>query len=255
MKPYIRSLVANQLERLGWDAPSKEPHFDKLLRPIILGLAASADEPTIVKHCLKLFDRITQTEDISPQLRTTASRARVKRGVDIDPDLRGIVFGTVARLGGEKEFEKLVHLHNNSKLTEEKTTLAAAITGFEQPDLILKSLKIIDSKEVRLQDVAYWIAYSFLNRHARQATWEWLKTNWNWLDKNLGSDLSFYRMPIYAARVYSDESFIKDYEAFFMPKMSPALERSYNQGMEMILWQSAWKKRSLSEIKTFFKAQ
>lgn len=252
MKPYIRELVAKQLERLGWDAPATEPHFDKLLRPIILGLAASADEPEIVKHCQKLFDRITQTEDVAPQLRETATRSRVKRGLDIDPDLRGTVFGTVARLGGEEEFERLVHLHNTSTLTEEKTTLAAAITGFEQPKLYKKALEMIDSKEVRLQDVSYWIAYSFLNRHARKETWHWLKTHWDWLDKNMGSDLSFYRMPIYAARVFSDETFVEEYKEFFLPKMRPALDRSYKQGLEMIGWQSAWKKRSLDEVKTFF---
>lgn len=252
MKPYIRKLVGAQLDRLGWDAPATEPHFDKLLRPIILGLAASADEPTVTKHCLKLFERISQTEDVSPQLRVTASRSRVKRGVDIDPDLRGVVFGTVARLGSDKEFDKLVQLHNNSTLTEEKTTLAAAITGFEQPHLYKKALEFIDSEHVRLQDVAYWVAYSFLNRHARTETWHWLKNHWGWLDKNLGSDLSFYRMPIYAARVFSKDSFVHEYKEFFLPKMSPALERSYNQGLEMIAWQSAWKKRSLEEVKHFF---
>lgn len=253
MKPYIRTLVTKQRERLGWDAPSKEPHFDKLLRPIILGMAASADEPEIVKHCIKLFNRISEAEDIAPQLRVTASRGRVKRGIDIDPDLRGTVFGTVARLGGEDEFERLVKLHHSALLTEEKTTLAAAITGFEQPKLYKKALELIDSKEVRLQDVSYWIAYSFLNRHARKETWHWLKTHWSWLEKNLGSDLSFSRMPIYAARVFSDESFIDEYKDFFLPKMNPTLERSYKQGLEMIQWQCAWKKRSLKEVKAFFK--
>lgn len=255
MKPYIRNLVAAQLERLGWDAPATEPHFDKLLRPIILGLASSADEPTIVKHCLKLFDRISEAEDVAPQLRETTTRSRMKRGVDIDPDLRGTVFGTVARLGGQAEFDKLVKMHHSSLLTEEKTTLAAAITGFRQPKQYKQALELISSKEVRLQDVSYWIAYSFLNRHARKDTWLWLKDNWDWLDKNMGSDLSFYRMPIYAARVFSDESFIHEYKEFFLPKMSPALDRSYKQGLEMIQWQSAWKKRSIDEVKTFFAAQ
>lgn len=253
MKPYIRTLIADQLKRLGWDAPAKEPHFDKLLRPIILGLAASADEPSVVEHCLKLFHRIEHTEDVSPQLRESASRSRMKRGIDIDPDLRGVVFGTVARLGKEEDFNKLVRMHNESTLTEEKTTLAAAITGFEQPELYEKALNMITSKEVRLQDVTYWIVYSFMNRHARRATWEWMKKHWGWLDKNLGSDLSFYRMPVYAARVFSDASFADEYKAFFEPHMSPAHERTYNQGLEMIAWQAAWKKRGLAPAKAFFK--
>ncbi len=254
MKPYIRELIASELARLGWDRKDNDSHFDRLLRPIILGLAASADEKEIVAHCKKLFASIDSADDVNPDLRTAATSKEVKRGADIDPDMRGVVFGTIARLGGEAEFNKLVAMHNRTTLSDERLTLSAAITGFEQPELIKRSLDMINSENVRLQDVAYWIAYSFLNRHAREQTWEWVKTNWEWLHENLGSDLSFYRMPIYVARVHSDTAFIEEYKAFFEPKLSPAMERSYKQGIEMLQWQSAWKERSLKEVQTFFKA-
>lgn len=255
MKPYIRKLVAPQLKRLGWERREDDTHFDKLMRPVILGLAASADEKTVVDRCLKLFSEIDDAHDLNPDLKVITDRSKVKRGIDIDPDLRGTVFGTVARLGGEAEFKKLLHLHNKSTLSEERVTLAAAITGFKQPDLIKRALDLIDTDEVRLQDVTFWLAYSFMNRHAKSITWEWMKEHWGWLHKNLGSDLSFYRIPIYSARVFSNKSFIDDYKAFFEPLMSPALERSYNQGLEMLTWQTAWRTRALHEIKTFFQAK
>lgn len=255
MKPYIRRLVKLELKRLGWNRKKGDSHFDLLLRPIILGLAASADDPAIVKHCQTLFASISNVEQVAPDLRATASTTKVKRGIDIDPDLRGTVFGTVARLGGAAEFDKLLALHNASTLSEERTTIAAALTGFQQPELVARALKLINSDVVRLQDVAYWIAYSFLNRHGKQQTWEWLKDNWSWLQKNLGTDLSFYRMPIYAARVFSEPDFVPEYKTFFKSKMSPALDRSYKQGLEMLEWQIAWKHRALKEIKNFFKNQ
>lgn len=255
MKPYIRTLVGPQLKRLGWKRKPGDSHFDLLLRPIILGLAASADEPSIIKKCKELFAKIGDVEDVAPDLRTVAARSKIKRGIDIDPDLRGTVFGTIARLGGETEFNKLLKLHNESALSEERTTIAAALTGFTQPKLIKRALNLIDSDDVRLQDVAYWVAYSFLNRHGRGQAWDWLKDHWQWLHKNLGADLAFYRMPIYVARVYSDETFIKEYSRFFEPKMSPALERSYKQGLEMLEWQSAWKARALKEVNQFFIAR
>lgn len=255
MKPYIRELVSNELKRLGWERKKSDTHFDQLLRPIILGLAASADEPDIVKHCHKLFSSISDVEQVAPELRVATSNSRVKRGIDIDPDLRGTVFGTIARLGGKAEFDKLLKLHNAATLSEERTTIAVALTAFSQPELIKRSLDLIDSEDVRLQDVAYWIAYSFLNRHAKQLTWEWLKDQWGWLHKNLGTDLAFYRIPIYAARAFSDPAFVTEYEKFFKPKLSPALERSYNQGLEMLSWQIDWKHRALPEVKTFFESQ
>lgn len=254
MKPYTRILVHTELERLGWHRREDDSHFDQLLRPIILGMAAAADEQWVVEKSQDLFAKIHDPDEVAAELRTVATNKEVKRGADIDPDLRGVVFGTVARLGGDDEFEKLVKMHNESTLADERLTLCAAITGFKQQELIAKSLSMIRSDNVRLQDVAYWLAYSFLNRFARDQTWGWLKSNWEWLHENLGHDLSFYRMPIYVARVHSDRAFLHEYQTFFQPKLSPAMDRSYKQGIEMLQWQSAWKERDLKEIKAFFKA-
>jgi puromycin-sensitive aminopeptidase len=254
MKPYSRSLIKDELGRLGWDRKDNDSHFDLLLRPIILGMAAAADEQWVLEKIDALFRSAHDAEDIAPDLRSPINNKQLKRGIDIDPDLRGVVFGNVARRGGKKEFDRLVTMHNESTLSDERLTLSAAITGFKQPELIEKALNMINSDAVRLQDVGYWIAYSFLNRHAKAQTWEWVKANWEWLHANLGSDLSFYRMPVYAARAFSDRKFIKEYEAFFKPKLSPALDRSYNQGLEMLQWQSAWKDRDFDQILAFFKS-
>lgn len=252
MKPYTRDLIGDELKRLGWEASADDSHFDRLLRPIILGQASVANDPDILKHCRKLFDNMDSPMDIHADLRESSTTSEVKRGIDIDPDMRGVVYGTIARTGDEKDFNKLLAMHNASNLSEERTTLAAALTGFKKPVLIKKALALIDTDAVRMQDVAYWIAYSFLNRHAKKLTWDWLKNHWSWLEENLGSDLSFYRTPIYVARVQHDESFLTEYEDFFKPKLSPALDRSYKQGLEILQWQSEWRKRDQKEVYRFF---
>lgn len=233
MKPYTRKLVAKQLKRLGWDKKPGESHLDSLLRPTILGMASQADEPAVCQAALKMFGEL-KTPD------------------DIEPDLRGVIYGTAARNGGKKEFDKLLKIHNASDSSEERTTIAAALTGFKQPELIGRALSYIDTDTVRLQDVSYWVAYSFMNRFARKDAWDWMVTHWGWLRKNLGSDLSFYRFPVYAGRAFSDQQFLKEYEAFFKKVMSPGLERSVKQGVEMVQWHAAWKKRDFKDIQAFF---
>lgn len=234
IKPYVRNLVAKQLERLGWDEKPTDSHFDTLLRPTILALAAAADESAVVKEALQRFADMNKPEDINP-------------------DIRGIVYGTAARLGGQAEFDKLWQLHNSSQNSEERVTLSGALTGFEHEDQIHQALAKITSPDVRLQDSMYWIAYSFSNRFAREQTWQWLKDNWEWLRKNIGDDLSFYRMPIYAARVQSDASFLIEFESFFNQHMNAAFERPIKQGIETIQWQSAWKERDLTALQNYFK--
>lgn len=233
MKPYVRSLVAQQLERLGWQKRESDSHFDQLLRPLILSMAAISDEQAVVDEALRRFEAMQQPEDI-------------------EPDLRAVVYTTAARLGDEKVFNKLLKLHNDTTSSEERVTLAMALTDFQQPELIQKALGLITTDAVRKQDVMYWIAYSFSNRFARNATWKWLTSHWDWLGEHLGSDLAFYRMPVYSARSYSDAAFLDEYKQFFDGVMQPALERSVKQGVEMIQWQSEWRNRDLQAIKTYF---
>ncbi len=229
IKPLILKLTEKQLARLGFAESKSDSHFDKLLRPTILALAASADEPTVLDWCRTSFDKAVSSESIHP-------------------DLRSIVFTTVARSDNATVFDKLLAFHNATDLSEERTVIAAAMTAFEDNKLIQKALGLITTKTVRRQDAMYWVAYSFMNRHAKRAAWQWMRDNWTWLDKELGSDLSFYRTPIFAARSFSDEAFKKEYEDFFAKRTQPALERSIKQGAEILEWQTAWRQRDLKQL-------
>lgn len=253
MKPYIRNLTAKQLRRLGWEKKKNEAHFDSLLRPIILAMAAAADDPKITKKCLDLFSHMAASNELNPELTQSTLPKLTGLPNEIDPDTRGVIYGTVARLGGHDEFNKLLALHNATTNSEERTNIAAALTGFNQPELIDKALGLITTDAVRLQDVAYWVAYSFMNRFARDKTWLWLKDNWKWLEENFEGDLGFYRMPVFAARSYSSEDFREKFEEFFAKKRSPAFNRSIDQGLEILDWHISWRKRDLQAASAWFK--
>ncbi len=254
MKPFVINLVAPQIKRLGWDKKKNESHFDSLLRPIVLAMAAVADDPSVVAECHELFRKMHEPADVDPSLTHSALHTEMRRNIEIDPDMRGVVYGTIARHGAEPEFDKLLHMHNTTTNSEERTNIAAALTGFRQPELIERALELITTDTVRLQDVAYWTAYSFMNRFARNATWKWMENNWGWLEQNFAGDLGFYRMPIYAARSFSDPDFGKKYREFFESKRSPAFNRSIDQGLEIIEWHKAWRSRDLNSITKWFKS-
>lgn len=254
MKPFVIDLTASQVKRLGWEKNEDESHFDSLLRPIVLAMSAVAEEPSVVNKSKELFAKMHEPEDLDPAFTQSASPIQMKRGIEIDPDMRGVVYGTVARHGGEDEFNKLLEMHNTTSNSEERTNIAAALTGFRQPELIDRALALIPTKTVRLQDVAYWLAYSFMNRFAREKTWRWLQDNWAWLEKNFAGDLGFYRMPVYAARSFSDPNFLNEYKDFFESKRSPAFNRSIDQGLEILDWHTSWRDRDGAKILEWFKA-
>lgn len=237
MKPFIRQLVAGQLKRLGMEEAKDEPHLDTLMRPLIIGLAAGADDEAVV-NWLK-----------------AAYRDHLNATKPADPNIRGVMYSTVARLGGDEQYKELLGLYEKSNSSDEKLSLTAALTSFEQPEIHAKVLKLITSDTVRLQDISYWTAYSFMNRYSRAATWQWLKDNWQWLRDNIGTDLSFSRMPLYAARNFSDGEFVDEYKEFFEAHMEPMLERTYAQGVEIIETNTAWRSRDAENALNWFTRQ
>lgn len=233
MKPYTHDLVTKQLKRLGWQPKKSESHFDTLLRPTILSLASWSKDPSVVAKALADFKAMRKVEDV-------------------EPDLRGVIYHTAARQGGSSEFQKLKSLYKQTSTASEKVTLASALCSFKQPNLYKQAIDMIKSEEVRPQDISYWVVYGFSNRHAKHEMWQWLKQNWGWMEKKLGAELSFARMPLYAARCFSDQKFMTDYQSFFEPKLSAAFKREYLKGLETIAWQAAWRSRDEKDIKQFF---
>jgi aminopeptidase N len=237
MKPLSRQLAQKQYTRLGWEPRSDDVYFDQLLRPLIFGIMTTAEDSSAEKKALSLFDS-TDTID------------------NIPPDIRSTVLSTTVRIRNDgKTFAKIVHMYHNAKLSEEKTTIAAALCSFKDQEIFDKSLSFIqDSDFVRPQDIAYWVVYCFSNRFGKQKAWIWLQDNWQWLLDTVGSDLSFYRFPIYVANSFSDEHMLQEFKKFFEPRSNPAIKRSINQGIEILQWQAAWKKRDQQDTINFLRS-
>jgi len=236
MKPWIQKYITPQLNRLGTESHDNEDHLDTLLRPIIVGLAASADHEETLAFIEKAYvKRLTDGEQ------------------SIDADLRGIVYGTTARHGGQKEFDQLLSMYKETQSSDEKLSLTAGMTSFKQPEIHQQIFDLIKSDTIRTQDNSYWIAYSLMNRYSRQSTWEWVKSHWDWLKMTMGTDMSFARLPIYAARQFATKDAIDDYVEFFSVRLEPSIERSYNQGLEIAQTATAWRTRDQEAALKWFK--
>lgn len=237
MKPFVKKLTSRELKRLGWTKQTDEKHLDTLLRPLIISLAASADETDTLVKLQLLYNH------------------KIHDNTQIDPDLRATVYVTAARTGGQKEYDELLSSYIATSSSDEKLSITAAMTSFQQSELHAQVLALLQTKTIRTQDLSYWIAYCFMNRHSRRQTWQWLQDNWAWLKKVIGTDLGFARIPVYVARNFTDEDFLKEYTTFFESKMEPVIKRSYEQGLEIMQTNIAWHQRDAQAALAWFKAQ
>lgn len=224
IKPFTRRLIDEQLNRLGWHESKDESHYDRLLRPLILGFASGADHLVVLSEAKKRFD----------------SAANIS---DIDSNLRNMIIASVSHRGGEYEYGRLLEMLQSSSSPEDKVILAHGLSNFRHPAQYKASLKLIKTDLVRLQDVHYWLIYSLANPEARDATWDWIKSNWSWIRDNLKNDSIYLRLPVYVAKAYNKNEFLKAYQDFFDNIHEPAIERSIKQGVDIIEFQSAWRVR------------
>ena len=168
----------------------------------------------------------------------------------IPADLRGVVYSTVAKHGGAKEYAKLMKMYKSETLHEEKNRIGRALGNFRQKNLLQKTLKFAISKDVRPQDCVRMIGVITVNPEGTKIAWSFIKKNWKLLRKRYqGSrELSYLLEPM---GVSTSVGHAKDIEYFLKKKPTPGTERTGSQVLERIHSNAAWFARDRREISTF----
>ncbi|HET9947045.1 MAG TPA: M1 family metallopeptidase [Patescibacteria group bacterium] len=230
---YARELLSKIALRVSWEPQKGESHNASLLRMVILSqLGKFGDKKTI----------------------TTAQEYFAKFFADktpINPEIRGIVYTIVARNGGQKEFDTFVAMYRKEDLHQEKDRIAKALTSFTSPQIISQVLEWTISEDVRLQDCSRFIAVLFLSPGARAATWEFIKSHWVTLEKQLRGTHGLGRLIDLAGEMTSEKQ-AQDVEAFFKKHPTPQLTRSIQQVIESILQRSDFLSSQRKHIDSYF---
>jgi aminopeptidase N len=236
IKKMIRELIQTQYERLGWDENPDEPTQDTKLRATIVGLGVYSEHPEILTHALELFEAYKKDDNAVPA------------------ELRSIIFGAAVRREVDGAFDFLLKLDESTQNVDLKQDVLGALTlvkDKEHIDLLLGRLK--DTDKVRAHEVDHWVVYLLRSRHARPQAWDWLRGNWDWIDKTFGGDKSYDYFPRYAASAFNTRPLLKEYKEFFEPlKDNIALNRNIVMGIEEIENRVAWLERDLAAVKKYF---
>jgi len=234
-KPVVLDFIQPNLKRLGIEQIKGEPVDDELLRPAMLSSASYAGDKKIVDWALSQFNQATSPEDIRP-------------------DVRAIIYQTAVReIGDENAYNKILSWYKSNTIPGERSSLAVALVSFKNVDLFNRSLSMITTEEVKLQDSLIWVAYALSNRHNKQLAWDWVKNNWDWVAKNFSKEKEVDYYLRFCARGFATDEHLADYSAFFASVDIFGSKRAFEQGKETIAWQSAWKKRDTQKVLDWLK--
>ena len=231
---FGRSIFGPMAERIGWDPKAGEGHLDALLRSTVLSqLGAYGDGGTLqegkARFAAYLDDR-----------------------ANVNPDIRGLVFGLAAQSGDRSTYDEMWQRHGEASMEEEKVRLLIALSRFEQPELLAETLERSLTDAVRVHDTITAAAAVAGNRQGRDMAWEFLKDNWDEFHRRY-SEGGFGLMRLVSITSgFTTAERREDVERFFADHPTPAAERSIRQSLERIRLNIAWLDRNRDDLARWF---
>ncbi len=238
LKKFVRNLIDSEYQRLGWDKTATESSSDTKLRATILGLGVYAEDVAIIDEAIM---RYHAAKDIAT----------------LPSEIRGVILSAAVRHDDANIFDTLLAAYGTTISAELKQEIASSLTATKDAARIEQLLAMLtDQTKVRLQDTYVWFIWLIRNQYGRELAWEWMVSNWHWIETHFKNDKSYEDFPRYAASAFATDEWLHRYEEFFDPLSQVlALRRNISMGKADILSRAEWKKRDITSIATFLSKQ
>ncbi|HTE48785.1 MAG TPA: M1 family metallopeptidase [Candidatus Paceibacterota bacterium] len=218
--------------RLGWKPKKSEPHTDIFLRSLAISRAGRSSDKKIIAEARKKF-------------------AMIQKGGHINPDLRGAIYGIIAKSGGMSEYRTFIKRYKKETLHEEKNRIGGALGDFTDPKILKLACTFAFGSDVRVQDTVGIISSVGLNPLGRDIWLRFVQTNWQTLVSRYGDGGHTLARLIKAIGGSAEEKHLKSFRKFFTAHDAPGAKRSIMQVLERLEANIAWLKRDGKIIEAY----
>lgn len=216
IRTYTAQFLGTIFDRLGWDSQKNEKHTDALLRSFVITALGKLGDKEILNEAKKRFNKFLKNKN------------------SLAADLQEPVFVLVAWQGNEKTYNKLLSLYKKSTLQEQKIRFLMAMCNFKQKNLLLKTLALSLTPEVRSQNIRVPIMGISANIYGSDILWPWLKNNWKKLVRRFGVGNPLANRIVASIGGVIDDKQEKDVRKFFKRMPLPGTERVIEQTLERV---------------------
>ena len=222
---YLRKMF----DSLGWDAQPGEPHTNALLRSFVIAALGKMNDEEILCEANNRFKQYLQKPD------------------SLNPDIQDAVF-SLAAWSGVVSYDKLLQLYKKAPSQEQKIRFLGALSSFKDPKLLLRTLELSQSKDVRSQNMHIPIMRISANQYGKKILWPWLKKNWKKLRVKVGVGSPLLNRVVSSISAVADESMQGDIKDFFRKNPTPGTEMTLSQTLERIRIHAQFLKRLRTEF-------
>lgn len=219
LKHFFDQLSVNQASRLTWSAKAGEAIDDQLTRPLVLSAALYADNAQAKEAAHQIFlDHQNQPLSIEATIRPLVLKNEVQN------------FNTSAL------FDQLLTDYRTTSDPSYKQDLRGALVATKETAQLRNLVDHFeDATTIKPQDLRGWYHGVLANPTGQQLAWDWIRNEWDWLDKTVGGDMEFATFITVTAAVFHTRQRSDEFNAFFEPKENVAgLTREITMDKEVI---------------------
>ncbi len=227
LKTYVASLYADQVKSLGFDFAKGDSDKVKLLRPLVISMAARCGDKAVIATAQEKFKTFIGGDHSA-----------------IHPDLRGTIYAIVLRNGGRAEFDAILSLYKTFTIADQKLAALSALGTSRVPEIIQEALELTKNDAVvRPQDAIYITRATGASIAGRRATWDFVTKNWDFFYRRygIGGGISLLgRIVSTSTQEFTDEKDAAAVESFFKDRETTTFSRTLNQSLERIRLNASW---------------
>jgi puromycin-sensitive aminopeptidase len=213
LSQVVRGLVKPVSDRLGQEPKSGETLADKQVRGLVFGIMGTlCDDQATHDRADELFARYLTDKST------------------LDSELVAAVVSVVAHAGDQNDYERFFALFKAAATPQEEQRYLSALSKFQSPDLLKRTLEQALNGAVRSQDAPYLVAEVMNNASASEHAWQFVKDNWQQMVKSY-PDNGVTRM-CGAVTVLDKPEHLADVKKFFAKRKVKGGAMAISQALE-----------------------
>ncbi|MCC6141180.1 MAG: M1 family metallopeptidase [Nitrospira sp.] len=166
LESFVRARLTPAVTALTWQPKAGEDELVKQLRGELIGALGKLGNDQAIH---------AQSAEQYRQYRADPSR--------IDPNLVPALVAILAYTGDEARYKEFSERSQAATTPQEERRYLFALAAFQSPALLGRTLARTITGEIRTQDAPFVVSAVMGNVHGRELAWEFVKTNWEQMDR------------------------------------------------------------------------
>jgi aminopeptidase N len=213
---WMRTQFSPLLQQLGYNGRPSDTPEDKEKRSLLFeGLGNMAQDPEVIQQAQTLVQQY------------------MKDPSSVDGTLAPAVVVVAARHGNADLYNQYKAQMQKASSPEQYYMFARSLGQFPESDLIQQTLASSLSDKVRGQDL-YMLMPMMGNPTSQQATWDFMRKNFEQLHAKAGGGLGSVGIFLYGAEAFCSTEKAEEVQQFFQQHPVPGTERNQKEVLESI---------------------